>query len=1029
MMKKTQFCHPMWKCTFRQVMLLFLLLMASSTAWAQSQVTVNGHVRDSKGESVIGASVWVKGTTTGVITDMDGNFRLEADAGGTIVVTYIGYRTKEVPVKPALSVILEEDTEMLDEVVVVGYGTQKKSDLTGSITSVKSSDITAVSTANPLETLQGRAPGVNVFTNSVPGEAPTLRIRGLGSINSGSDPLLVVDGFPLMNGSLNDINPADIASMEILKDASSTAIYGSRGANGVILVTTKSGSSGHKNLSVSASFGISNAARLLNRIGTVTFVPYINDMYEFRGGKAPFRDFIPTADTDWEREVLSENAITQNYTVSLDGGSESTNYMFSLGYYSQEGLIKNTGYSKLTLHSNLTHKFNKWLTIGSHIQLAYNEKDGNVDDNGNADFLGIMANVLQNGWPTMPVYNEDGSYYVSSLDPVHQSYIEGNFNPVAMVNGIDDTKSNFRALGDVFVEFQILKNLKFKSTWGADISNGRNYSYSSTQTPGSIAGSGTGSGGNAYGRNLTKLTENQLSYNNTWGDHRFSVTGVYSWQEYTYENLSMSASGFVNDATGAWDMGLGDRASIAYGSNKYSNTLVSLTGRLTYAYKDKYLLTATGRYDGSSRFGENNKYGFFPSAGIAWRVEQESFMEDVKDLITNLKIRASYGITGNQEIPNYRSLAKLESDNYIFNDVILNGYKETVGNPDLKWERTSQVDLGFDLSLWNRLNVSFDYYQRRTSDMLYNVPIPSTSGFSSMWSNVGEVENKGYEFTIGGRIIDRAFKLDASVNGSHNENKITKLYAGVTRIEGSTNAEGGITRNLVVGYPVNSVWGRKSMGIIRTQQQLDEYTSRIKNEQSHLGSEMYADLNDDGIINSKDYVSMGSTSPKFSYGLTLNMKYKGFSLDIYGQGAFGYASPAGGDNRSFGSAQGAYGFTNLANWAIYADNSISNSKYLVPTQDGYKKQWSESNPGGTLPRAGAKNVYLSDRTNADWSYFLIKNIQLSYEFKVGHVKSMQVFVNAQNYISFANHIGYNPENGDVSYSWAKTVTIGVNAKF
>ncbi len=1018
-MKKNQLDWLSWEWLIKVMFLLFFSIGTTHTTWAQSQLKITGNVVDTQGEPIIGASVVVKGTSNGTITDFEGNFQLNTEKKGSLVISYIGYVTKEVTIKPTLKIVLAEDTKALDEVVVVGYGTQKKSDLTGSVTSVKAAEITAVTSNNPLESLQGRAPGVAVFTNNAPGESPILRIRGAGSIQSGNDPLYVVDGFPLMNGSLNDINPADIASMEILKDASSTAIYGSRGANGVVLITTKSGSTGRKNLSVNASFGIQSAARLVDLLETNQFIPYINEAYENRGGQAPFKHYTPTANTDWQREAIEKSAIVQNYTVSLDGGSENTNYMMSLGYYSQDGLVKNVGYDKLTLHSNLNHNFTDWLTIGSHIQMAYSEKDGNND---------VMTGLFQRGWPTMPVYNEDGSYYVSSLDPIHSSYIEGNFNPIADINGTTATNSSFRALGDIYAEFQLLKNLKFKTTWGADINNIRKYSYTSSQTATNIATNGTGAGNNAYHRNITKLTENMLTYNNTWGNHRFSATGVYSWQEYTYEDMSMSATGFENDATGAWDMTLGDRNSLNYESTKYSNKLISLTARFTYAYKDKYLLTATGRYDGSSRFGENNKYGFFPSAGIAWRVEQEPFMQKIR-MITNFKLRASYGVTGNQEIGNYQSLALLSKNNYIYDNNILMGFKEGIENSDLKWERTHQIDLGFDLSLWDRLNITFDYYTRRTTDMLYNVPIPTTSGFSSILSNVGEVKNNGYEFTIGGRVIDRNFKLDISLNGSHNNNEITELYGDVTRIDGSTNAESGLTHNLVVGQPVNGVWGRKSLGIIRTQEQLNEYTSRIKSEQSQLGSEMYADLNMDGTINTQDYICYGSTEPKFFYGISINMKYKGFGLDIYGQGACDYASGTGGDAGVFTTGAGAYGYSNVSNFVLWADNNVGNSKYLIPSKDAYKEMWSESNPNGTRPRIGAKNAYLSDRTNANWSYFLIKNIQLSYEFKTRHIQSMQVYVNAQNYISFANHSGYNPINGDVSHPWAKIITLGINAKF
>ncbi len=1011
----------------KRIFLLLCLVGISAASWAQQRIT--GQVTETSGAPIYGASVVLKNNpSVGASTDNNGNFAINVPANATLVVSFVGFNTKEVPVagRTSVVVILEEDSEIIDEVVVVGYGTQRKSDVTGSVTQVKPGDLAAVTTINPLEALQGRAAGVAVFSSNVPGAEPVMRIRGSGSITANNTPLFVVDGFPLMSGNLNDINTADIASMEILKDASATAIYGSRGANGVVLITTKSGSAGRSNLSVTASVGIQTPEGLIDQLEASEFVGYINEQYTFRGGKAPFAaGFVPTANTNWQKEILKSSALVQNYAVSMDGANERTSYMLSFGYYDQDGLVAGTDFNRLTLHNNLNHKFNKWITIGSHIQLSYSERNDAMGGN-------VMSGIFQRGWPTMPLYNADGSYFISSQDAFYGTYIEGDFNPVLESQTKTNSSKPLRVLGDIYAEFQLAKNLKFRTNWGMDIRDNRGYNYTTSEAPSNVK-KGTGNGGNNYSRGISRITENQLSYNNQWGQHRFSAVGVYSYQDYTNESLSNSIAGFQNDQTGAWDESQGDKGTISYSSTKNSNKLVSVTARVTYSFKDRYLLTATGRYDGSSRFGENNKYGFFPSLGLGWRIDQENFMKNVH-AISALKIRASYGVTGNQEIGNYQSLPRLTAANYIYNDVILKGYTETIGNSDLKWERTKQFDLGFDLSFWNRLHINFDYYNRITSDLLYSVPIPTTSGFSSILSNVGEVKNNGVELTVGGRVIDRAFKLDASVNMSHNKNEISKLYGNVNQIPSFTS-QSGIGRFLTVGYPVNSVWGRESAGIIRTQDQLTDYTSRVTSESSHLGAEMYknhsnpnADPSGDKIINADDFICFGSVEPKLIYGLTVNMSYKNFTLDIFGQGAYDYASVLGGQADQWSESSGAFSYGNISGYSMWGDNQMIN-RYLNCSKEAYAKMWSETNPNGSLPRVGAKNVYASDRTNAHWNYFILKNIQLSYQFKAGMLKDMRVYINAQNYVSFSNHAGYNPENGDDSYPWSKIMTFGINARF
>lgn len=550
--------------------------------------------------------------------------------------------------------------------------------------------------------------------------------------------------------------------------------------------------------------------------------------------------------------------------------------------------------------------------------------------------------------------------------------------------------------------------MTFKTNFGLDIANKRDYNYTTSKI---TTSTGYGKGGNGYTKKMSRLTENILSYMNEWGDHRFTATGVYSWQNYMYETLSISGNGFANDETGAWDMGQANRETVEYGSDKYENSLISWTGRVTYAYKDRYLLTATARYDGSSRFGENNKWGFFPSIGLAWRASEEEFLAGNK-VITNLKVRGSFGVTGNQEIGNYKSLAQLKVDNYIYNDTEIQGFYETIGNPDLKWERANQFDIGIDLSLWNRIHVTADYYHRKTSDLLYNVPIPSTSGFSSMLSNVGSVLNKGWELSITGNIIDlNDLKIDATVNLSRNTNKIKELYNDVQSITLKSGL--GLSSYLKVGESLNSRYALLADGIIRTEEQLAAY--RKIEATAKMGDEMYKDLDGDNQITVKDQVNIGTTDPKLIYGVALNIQYKKWGISILGNGA---------DD-----------FVGGSSYLQISENQLNASTIGVPSKYAYERMWSPSNPNGTYPAAGASNTHESDRVNSGWYYFVLKSMALNYDFgrnpfkAVKGIKGLSASLNFQNFITFSSQRGYNPENGDTSYPWIKSVSISVNAKF
>lgn len=990
---------------------------------AAQQQKATGKVLDANGEPLIGVSVVVKGDTRkGAITDLDGNFTIDVPQGTTLVFSYVGFVSQEARAGGNMVIKLQEDHNNLDDVVVVGYGTMKKRDLTGSITQLKTDDITSVMTANPLEALQGKSTGVAVFTNNQPGAEPTIRIRGSASINAGTDPLIVVDGFPLVDGNMNDINPADIESMEVLKDASSTAIYGSRGANGVIMITTKKGSAGRTNINAHANLGVTMPGRLLDLVDGQDFVDYIKTAYANVGNGEPDLSGAGKYNTNWPKEFLKNSALTQDYGVTLDGATAKTNYMLSGNYYNQDALIPTRGYEKFSVHNNLDHKFNSWLTIGSSMQLSVSTQNVLPGE--------AMNTMLRSGWPTEPIYNEDGSYNIIDVSEY--------WNIFADNAATTDKTKQIRFLGNWYAQAQITKHLTYKLSIGYDTKTSNRYYFESSQNAKSIAqGLTTSSGTHEWWRSRSKLMDNILTYDNQWGDHRMTATAVYSWQDYKYNSTDISGT-FTNDKLQAYDFSGAVQSSVSPSSDIYSNRLISYTGRATYAYKDRYMFTGTIRFDGSSRFGSDTKWGTFPSFGFAWRASEEPWMKK-QNVITNLKLRGSYGITGNQEIGNYNSLVHLatgNNGNYSDGSGTLIGFYETVGNSNLKWERTKQLDLGFDVSFWDRLFVTFDYYNRKTTDLLYSVPIPSTSGYSNVMSNIGEVNNKGFEFSINGDIIRNSdWTVSAGFNITHNNSKIEALYGDVKQVT-LVNGTSGIAQILRVGDPVNGVYARHSLGIIKDQETLDWYKSYVPTTASSLslGDEMYEDLDGDGTITINDYKCIGSIEPKYYYGINVGVKYKDFSLKIYGQGAWKYASMLGAEDHAASTySKWKVGYENIGSYELWSENNVNNV-VGIPSKYAYDRMWSESNPNGSFPRAGAHQVYLSDRTNGDWNYFVVKNIQLSYDFssllkKYKTIKGVILNVNFQNFITAANHRGYNPENGDISNPWGKTVMFGLNLKF
>lgn len=1002
-----------------------LTLLFVFTATAISAQTVKGTVKDANGEPVIGATVVEKGSTNATTTDINGQFTLKAPKNH-IIVSYVGMESQEINVggKSSVNVVMKDASFALDEVIAVGYGTMRKTDLTGSASSISTAALTSKVGSNVLEGIQGKAPGVSVMANNGVGEAPTLRVRGSSSINAGTDPLLVVDGFPLIDADLNDINPADVESMEILKDASSTAIYGSRGTNGVILITTKKGTRGRASVTAHANLGVQMRSRLVETITGQDFVNYINAAYAYKNNDPstmPYPSGYNGPLTNWQEETIDKTALLQDYGVTIDGANDKTNYMISFGYFDQNGLLKSTGFDKFMIHTNIEHKISKWFQVGASMQFTTSHKRKLTEV--------VTNDIFRSAWPTESVYKEDGSYNI--LD--HNE----KFNSIASLNANANRTKNIRFLGNFYGQINFSDHLNYRLNVGYDIKDSNNYQFTSSQVPKKLAsGDTTSSGSQAWWRGESVLVDNILTYTNLWNDvHRLTATAVYSWQKYKFNNTNLSGN-FDNDQLGAYQFS-SNTQNLKPGSDYYDSKLMSWVGRVSYAYADKYLLTATIRFDGSSRFGKDNKWGTFPSIGAAWRVSQEDFMKNIK-AISDMKIRLSYGVAGNQEIGNYQSLARLATDaklaSYSDGYKTLPGYYESVGYDKLKWERTTEFDLGIDLGLFDRVNLTVDYYNRNTSDLLFSVPIPSTSGFSNVLSNVGKVNNKGIEVAVNADVVrTKDLRVNVGANFTYNKNKITELYNDKEELSIQTG-NSGLDQRLVVGESVNAVYARHSLGIITDQATLDWYKSYVPNTAANakLGEEMYEDVDKDGSITSKDYKSIGSVEPPYFYGFNLNVDYKKFFLNVYGQGAFKYASMCGAEDAYANGTKWAIGYQNIGSYSLWADNHISNLMGL-PSQYAYDRMWSESNTNGSFPRAGANNIYQSDRTNADWAYFIIRNIELGYDFSSlvpnKLFKELKFTVNFQNFITWANHRGYNPENGDVSNPFAKTVLFGISAKF
>lgn len=996
---------------------LLLLFSLLATALSAQNKKISGKVIDEKHQPVLGASVVVKGTTKGTTTDFDGNFTIDVPAKATLSVSFIGYHTQNVAVgnQNQLTIVLKEEQEQLDEVVVVGYGTVRKKDLTGAVTSVSNKALKEKPIANAGEALQGRAAGVQVTSAGKPGDNVSFRIRGISTINN-SEPLLVIDGVPTDLG-INALNVDDIENIDVLKDASATAIYGSRGANGVVLITTKKGKNGDGKLSFSTNVALQQATNLPVMLNAREFASFHNEMianYNRTPGVSPLTqrpDFANPEDwgegTNWLK-ALFRPAFMRNYSLSYSGGNDKSNYYVSGGVFDQDGIILNTSYRRYTVQFNGESRVKPWIKFGNNLTLSHDEKKS-----GDYNIRMAMASL-----PTQPIYNEDGSY--SGPDsPAHQYSDIRNVIGTALINGQNTTKG-YNILGNIFAEITPVNHLVFKTTGGLDFKYWDNRSFSPKYNwkpiPNPLS--------NLYqdaNKSTTLLWDNTLTYTNTFAQKHFlNVMVGTSAQNNVYSKINASVSNFLSDQQNQLSKGL-ENPTVGGTMNDWA--ILSFIGRLNYTYADKYLLTATVRRDGSSRFSKENRWGTFPSFSLAWRASNESFFPK-NDYVNDVKLRVGYGMTGNQGgIDNYAYFTKLRTGQYVFNNNLVSTlYPHVIPNPNVKWETVEQFNGGIDLALLkNRLNLTFDAYIKNTSDMLVPMAVSVSSGYSDInvpSINAGKVENKGVELTVSSVNVNKKdFQWNTDVNVSFNRNKIVKMNDGVPLF---TGFEAFLTKLQILseGHPVNSFYGYVMNGLFQNQAEVDNYATQVENGTAP-GDVKFRDLNNDGVINAEDRTYIGNPFPEWTFSMNNNFNYKNIDLQIFLQGV------AGND--------------------IYNANRIWQEGMSVPQNQiaKVKDRWTGEGTSNSIPRAiygdPNQNTRHSTRFVEDGSYLRIKNVTLGYTLpkevtQKFHTDMLRIYLSCQNLYTFTKYSGMDPEVGTGgvdggTYPVTRTVSFGLNVQF
>lgn len=989
---------------------------------AQQQAkTVTGTVTDVSGEPIIGANIRIKGTTTGTITDIDGNFSIEAEPQSVIEVSYIGYLTQETVINNQKSIrfLLKEDTKTLDEVVVIGYGVQKKADLTGSVANINTEKLNTQSNANIGQALQGKIAGVDIVSQGgAPGSGTRIMVRGIGTLNN-AFPLYIVDGM-YMN-SIDHINPNDIASIDVLKDASSAAIYGSRAANGVIIVTTKEGSNteGKPIIDLSVNLGISTASKFLDMLDAKGWAEVTTIARQAIGKPAldMATDLANKPDNDWQ-DIMFRPALMQNYNLAVKGGGKYSTYYTGLGYFNQDGIVKGTNYQRYNIQSKNDYKRGIF-SAGTNLIISFSH-----DKPLHQELRGGMIGTILQSVPTLEKYDDtrEGGYGGTYGDVVNIPH------PLAIIddNIMGRYNENVKIFANLYAQIELFKGLKYKLNLTPDFSFERYKNYLNKYDFGLATNSITQLT-ERQRRRRNILVENLLTFDRTFGEHKISALAGYTYQDSRFRHIQAYGEGLPQGLEEI-DAATTNRSNEG---NSWRSVLTSILGRVFYSYHNKYLFTATIRRDGSSKFGKNNRYGYFPSFSLGWNVTEEKFMENVHWL-DQLKLRGGYGVLGNQEIDNYQYSSTITTGiNYPDgNGGLLQGaFPKNFANPDIKWEETAMTNVGIDFMAFNnRLSLTADYYVKNTKDILLTVPIPiSSGGANDPIRNAGKIRNNGFEFNLGW--MDQPnpdISYGINLIGSFNKNKVIAMGSESGSIKGGSTNQNITTSETKAGYPIGGYWLISTAGYFNSQEEVDAYAKDGKKIQpaAEPGDIKFVDANNDGVINDDDRVFQGSPFPDFTFALNGNMRYKNFDLSIGLQGVLG--------NKIYNATRQTL------------EDVTKGSNFLASCLD----YWTPENKNASHPRLTWDDPNRNTRAESDrylenGSYLRLRSVQLGYTFPQtwfkGAIQHARVYINAENLFTITSYSGYSPDvNADNAnyrgfdnfiYPTNRTFMLGLNVTF
>lgn len=1022
----------------------------------QQNNTTKGHIVDENGEPLIGVTVREVGGQSATITDLDGNYALSVPKGTTLKLSYTGY--KDMQIRAGENATMQPDIQGLDDVVVIGYGTVKKRDLTGAVAAVGADKLKNRPYGNALQSMAGQVSGVNITqTQGAPGMAPTIKVRGMSSINSGTSPLYVIDGIPLedntsstgTNGGnvltanrnpMNNINPNDIESIEVLKDASSAAIYGSRGANGVVLITTKTGKAGRTKIDISYETGISKVIRKIDLMDARQWIDFETAARtnSFNTAKLNNPNLKPSSSmtnyyvpdefsdpewltrigngTNWQ-DIMLRTAQSHNVQASVMGGSENTQFMVSGNFLDQNGVVDRTFYQRYSVRSNLNHRFNNRFSLSIKLALT-RSKDFPNGLNGKSDVVSLACQSD----PIFPLHVETGSLGFKDPKSIWNTFVKYGFqlwHPYSLTREMTKKRITNTQLLNTYLDWKIIDGLTFRTALNADNEDMHFNSYWNEGQNWGYSGWVHATGSNQTLHQFNWAWENTLNYIHTFGEH--SVTGLlgYTMQKQTLEVSNMSATDFPNDMVHTLNAGKVNNGS----TSETQWSLISYLSRITYAYQGKYLASAALRADGCSRFGANSRWGYFPSASLAWRLSEESLLKNNLKWLDNLKIRLSYGETGNNQIDNYGSIGLLSYSSYVVNGAIAQGlYTSTNPSPDLKWEKTWQVNLGLDATILNnRLNVALDLYYSKTNNLLLNVPIPVITGFETSLNNIGSLRNQGVEFNLTSHNFVGKFTWTTDFNISANRNKVLKLGNNNEPILVNTNSALSITQ---VGHPIGCYYGYKIDGVLSSQDIANGVPAPAGSE---AGDPLVRDVDGNKKIDANDRTILGNYQPNFTWGLTNTFSYRGFDFSFMLTGAQG-GEIMNQNARFLGEFNG--------NRNVYA--SVAN-------------YWrSDAEPGdGMTPKPRTVSTGVRGQSTSYWvedaSFVRIKNIRLGYTFPVKLIQQiglsgLRAYVNLENVHVFSNYRNYDPENSTfqssyrVGYDYGAyptpfSATFGLNVSF